>query len=203
MIFHFKFHFTIRSPIISHAIHPFQSMIIHHFHCIFMVFPHFIHHFRYSPSTSHGTKPLGSSRGFPPRQPPVASAIRPRGAAELQEMTDFVAALRQNLEALLIRHFPESPMRTGELTPGGFLRSGKGSPSRLMLSPEKNPIFWWGWWKKKGVFNKQTFPYWVDEKRCFFLQFKINSTIIYLVFYIIYLSIWWQMADEFLLEKKG
>mmetsp|Transcript_73430 Transcript_73430/g.148591 ORF Transcript_73430/g.148591 Transcript_73430/m.148591 type:complete len:373 (+) Transcript_73430:32-1150(+) len=36
-------------------------------------------------------------------------------AAELQEMTDFVAALRQNIEAVLIRHFPESPMRTGEM----------------------------------------------------------------------------------------
>jgi hypothetical protein len=31
-------------------------------------------------------------------------------------MTDFVAALRQNIEAVLIRHFPESPMRTGEMT---------------------------------------------------------------------------------------
>eukprot|EP00435_Cladocopium_sp_Y103_P029961 s685_g7.t1 len=37
------------------------------------------------------------------------------GSAKLQEMTDFVAALRQNIEAILIRHFPESPMKTGEM----------------------------------------------------------------------------------------
>ncbi|CAK9096439.1 unnamed protein product [Durusdinium trenchii] len=34
---------------------------------------------------------------------------------ELDEMTDFVAALRQNIEAILIRHFPETPMKTGEM----------------------------------------------------------------------------------------
>jgi len=37
------------------------------------------------------------------------------GDAELEEMTEFVAALRQNIEAILIRHFPETPMKVGEM----------------------------------------------------------------------------------------
>lgn len=34
---------------------------------------------------------------------------------ELAEMTEFVAGLRQNIEAILIRHFPETPLTLGEL----------------------------------------------------------------------------------------
>eukprot|EP00930_Biecheleria_cincta_P012577 TRINITY_DN11655_c0_g1_i1.p1 TRINITY_DN11655_c0_g1~~TRINITY_DN11655_c0_g1_i1.p1 ORF type:complete len:493 (-),score=80.27 TRINITY_DN11655_c0_g1_i1:62-1540(-) len=34
---------------------------------------------------------------------------------ELEEMTEFVAGLRQNIEAMLIRHFPDVPMKTGEM----------------------------------------------------------------------------------------
>eukprot|EP00933_Yihiella_yeosuensis_P081142 TRINITY_DN94691_c0_g1_i1.p1 TRINITY_DN94691_c0_g1~~TRINITY_DN94691_c0_g1_i1.p1 ORF type:complete len:405 (+),score=86.35 TRINITY_DN94691_c0_g1_i1:93-1217(+) len=34
---------------------------------------------------------------------------------ELDEMIEFVAGLRQNIEAVLIRHFPETPMKTGEM----------------------------------------------------------------------------------------
>lgn len=31
-------------------------------------------------------------------------------------MTDFVAALRQNIEAILIRHFPETPPELQQVT---------------------------------------------------------------------------------------
>lgn len=34
---------------------------------------------------------------------------------EREEMADFVAGLRQNIEAVLIRHFPEEPMKIGEM----------------------------------------------------------------------------------------
>lgn len=34
---------------------------------------------------------------------------------DLDEMIDFVSTLRQNTEAMLIRHFPDEPMKTGEM----------------------------------------------------------------------------------------
>mmetsp|Transcript_53626 Transcript_53626/g.96367 ORF Transcript_53626/g.96367 Transcript_53626/m.96367 type:complete len:452 (-) Transcript_53626:76-1431(-) len=34
---------------------------------------------------------------------------------ELESMTEFVSGLRQNIDAMLIRHFPEDPMKTGEM----------------------------------------------------------------------------------------
>eukprot|EP00811_Abedinium_folium_P032368 NODE_5418_length_1773_cov_3.972661.p1 GENE.NODE_5418_length_1773_cov_3.972661~~NODE_5418_length_1773_cov_3.972661.p1 ORF type:complete len:406 (+),score=99.01 NODE_5418_length_1773_cov_3.972661:385-1602(+) len=44
-----------------------------------------------------------------------AACGRPPGPDELESMVDFVATLRQNIEAILIRHFPEDPMSVGEM----------------------------------------------------------------------------------------
>ncbi|CAE8584751.1 unnamed protein product, partial [Polarella glacialis] len=43
------------------------------------------------------------------------SAGRRPEEEELDEMTGFVSGLRQNIESVLIRHFPEVPMKTGEM----------------------------------------------------------------------------------------
>merc|ERR1719329_1658559 len=34
---------------------------------------------------------------------------------DMEEMLDFVSTLRQNTEAMLIRHFPDEPMKVGEM----------------------------------------------------------------------------------------
>lgn len=85
-------------------------------------------------STAHRTPEDDAAYSFDSAQDQASAVVKPRDedrteAAELckqlhgskpsqeqlEEMLEFVSTLRQNTEAMLIRHFPDEPMKTAEM----------------------------------------------------------------------------------------